>query len=96
MTRTINYNHETVGAHGSDSSISSATPIPVPASANMLMIQAEGQDVRITFDGTTPTASVGFLIPAGATAQYGVDKDLTIQVIETAASATVQWQFWRI
>jgi len=53
-----------VGSHTSYS-VSSATPITVPAGANALLIQATGQNVRLRLDGVAPTTGVGFHIRAG-------------------------------
>lgn len=41
------------------------TPIPMPAGANAMLVQATGQNVRIKLDGTSPTTGGGFQIRAG-------------------------------
>ena len=59
----------------------------------VLYLQAFTQNVRITFDGTTPTATVGFQLVPGKKLCIGVPYGAKIQVIEEAASATVQYQW---
>lgn len=91
----VNYNNQPVGAHGSDATISSVTLIPVPAGANAMQLQATGQNVRYTVDGTDPTPSIGFVLVADAAPAFlPVNDSLEIKVIETVAGATIQWQAW--
>ena len=53
------------------------------------------QDVRLRFDATDPTASVGFLLRAvDAPAFLPVTSASQMRVIETAASATLDYQFF--
>jgi len=85
-----------LGSHVDGTVISSATTLTPPAAATKLLIQAMAQNIRITFDGTTPTATTGFqlkaedpmlLIPLGDA--------MVIKVIEEAATADIQYQ-WAI
>lgn len=49
-----------------DATISSATSFASPPSgATAVIVQAETASVRVTTDGTTPTATVGLLVPVG-------------------------------
>lgn len=82
-----------VGSHTTDSTISASTTITPAAGANAVLIQAYTNNIRYTLDGTTPTATTGFLLEAGK--QVVIDypaSGMTIKVIEETASASVQWQ----
>jgi hypothetical protein len=51
-------------------SVLAVAQLAVPAGANQAVVQADGGGtipVRYTLDGTTPTTTLGFLIPAGQT-----------------------------
>jgi hypothetical protein len=85
-----------VGDHVSNGAISSATTLTPPATANALLIQATGQNVRYTLDGTTPTASVGFVLRQDdqpLVIDLGVG--MTVKVIEESATATIEYQWGR-
>jgi hypothetical protein len=91
---TIQYTAAAVGAHGQDATVSGATSIAVPDGASHMLIQAQTQNVRFTLDGTAPTTTKGFLVPAGTDPLLvPVPAGGTVKVIETAASATVDYQF---
>ena len=83
-----------IGSHVDGTTITSATSLTPPAGATKLLIQALVQNIRITFDGTAPTASLGFqlkaedpmlLIPLG--------DDMVIKVIQETATADIQIQW---
>lgn len=85
-----------VGDHTSNGSISSATALTPPATANALLIQATGQNVRYTLDGTTPTASTGFVLRSDDQPLIiDVGVGMEIKVIQESATATVQYQWGR-
>lgn len=85
-----------VGDHTSNGSISSAVTLTPPATANALLIQATGQNVRYTLDGTTPTASVGFVLRQDDQPLIvDVGAGMEIKVIQESATATVQYQWGR-
>ena len=53
-----------------------------------------GQNVRYTLDGTTPTASKGFLLKAGdPPVIIPITSGMLVKVIEEAASADLQYQW---
>ena len=87
---------EPIGAHVDGTTISSAVTLTPPDGAAKLLIQALVQNIRITFDGTAPTVSLGFqlkaedpmlLIPLG--------DDMVVKVIEETATADIQIQWAR-
>lgn len=85
-----------VGNHTSNSSISSATVITVPANANGVLLQALTQNVRAKFDGNDPSASDGFQIKADDPASlYPVGEGKSFKVIQETATANIQYQFVR-
>ncbi|MGB5052680.1 MAG: hypothetical protein WBO46_27260 [Caldilineaceae bacterium] len=93
----INYANETKGSHTRNATLSTAVDIAVPVGAVQLIIQAETQNVRLTLDGTTPTATVGFLLTAGATVYtFPVAYGMTVKIIQTTATAVVNYQFVKV
>jgi hypothetical protein len=59
----------------------SAVSLTVPAGCNQAVVQADGGGavpVRFTLDGTTPTTTSGFLIPAG--------QSITLSAADAAAA----------
>lgn len=87
-----------VDAHTQSSALSNATAISVPAGANGLLVQATGRDIRFTLDGTTPTATKGFVILAGGSPMLlmAPSDDCVFTFIETAATATLEYQAVRV
>lgn len=84
-----------VGAHGRDTSIDTATPIPIPDGARYVMLAAYAQNLRYTLDGTTPTTAIGFLVVKDAPpVTIYVETGVTLQVISATAGAEVQYQFY--
>lgn len=85
-----------VGAHVANGSISSSVTLTPPATANVLLIQATGQNVRYTLDGTTPTASTGFVLRQDDQPLFiDVGVGMSIKVIQESATATIQYQWGR-
>lgn len=87
-----------IGSHTRNTSLSSAVAITLPAGANALLVQCTGQNVKYTLDGTTPTSSVGFVMVANASPVIitHVSEDTVLTVIETAASAVLEYQAIRV
>ena len=67
-------------------SLASAIDCPVPG--RIVYLVAESQGIRIRDDGTDPTTTIGFLIPAGSCFRYVGDTS-KLRIIEAAASATL-------
>lgn len=83
-----------LGSHSDGLAISSAVALTPASGATMLLIQAIGQNVRLTLDGTTPTATKGFRIVADdAPIIVPIGEDTTVTVIQEAATADLQYQF---
>ena len=78
-------------------SLSSAVGLSsIPSGATMVRLSAVTQNVRITFDGTTPTASVGNRILAtGEDLEISLTDLTKIQVIEETASASLYVSYFR-
>ena len=83
----------TVGAHIRNASLSSAVTLTPQTGANTLIISAETQPVRITMDGTTATTTVGFRLDDGDMVVFEFVDGTTFSVIETVASAVIQYQW---
>jgi hypothetical protein len=84
-----------VGSHTTDASVSAAETLTPPAGASFVRLETTTQAVRYTLDGTTPTASVGFLIAVGVPTDIYVGSGSTLKVIQAAASASIQYQWFR-
>ena len=83
-----------VGSHTQNTSLSSAVSITVPPQATHVLLQAQTQDVRVTIDGTAPTATKGFLVVAAWDwTILPVPSNGTLKAIEVAASAKLDYQF---
>lgn len=87
-----------VGVHTQTAALANATAISVPDGANALLVQATGRDIRFTIDGSTPTATKGFLILAGGspTLLMAPSDDCVFTFIETGATATLEYQGVRV
>ena len=87
-----------VGSHTQNGTISAATVLSVPATANGLLVQCTTKNIRYTLDGTTPTASIGFLLTADTDPVLIMvhSDDTVITVIEVAATGTVIYQPVRV
>jgi hypothetical protein len=84
-----------VGSHTTNASLSSAVTITIPEGVDSFLLQAFTQNVRVTFDGTTPTSTTGFQLTAGSLLQVDVGLDSTVKIIQETASASIQYQFFR-
>lgn len=82
-----------VGAQTRNATLSSAVTLTAPAGANTLWMSVETQNVRLRFDGTDPTATVGLLLYAGQTYILVVSAAQAIKLIEVAASAVINYQW---
>lgn len=73
--------------------LATAQSLTVPAGANVAYIVAEAVDVRWRDDGVAPTASVGMVLPAGASLTYAASL-AAIQFIETAAGSILNVSYY--
>ena len=82
-----------IGSHADGTDISSATTLAPGSGATKLLIQALGQNVRLTLDGTTPTTSKGFKLVAGDPPVMIWTAGATVKIIEETATADIQYQW---
>ncbi len=83
-----------LGTHTKNASLSSAVTLTAPAGASFLMIQATGQNVLITLDGTVPTASTGFTLYAGdPPSLVPIAEDTVVKAIESTSTGTINYLF---
>lgn len=94
-TQSVEFHFTPVGSHADGASISSALTLTPPNDdASKLLMQALGQNVRFTLDGTTPTATKGFQLVAGdPPLLLPVTSSTTVKVIEETATADLQYQW---
>ena len=65
--------------------------ISPPADATGVLLSVESASVRVTFDGTHPTASYGILLPVGAHA-FPLKEEITfVSAEEGPAAVSVAW-----
>ena len=76
-------------------SCSTAATITYPSGSDFLLIEAHQHPVRITFDGTTPTASLGFRLAADTPYVVSVGQETTLKMIATADDPPVYIQAFR-
>jgi hypothetical protein len=82
------------GAHGKNSSLSAAVTLTIPSGSTSVLLQAFTQNVRITLDGTTPTASTGFQLKAADPAiMLPIGTGTVLKAIEETTSAVLNYQF---
>lgn len=75
-------------------SLSSATALTVPTGATIAYVTVETQGVRWRDDGTSPTASIGNPVAAGAQLVYSGNLS-AIKFIQQAASATIDVAYYQ-
>ena len=82
-----------VGSQVAVTSLSGVQTYTVPHYCAGILIQAFTQNVRVTIDGTTPTATVGFQVKAGDPAVFiGAPANTVLRFIEETASANIIYQ----
>lgn len=84
-----------VGAHGSNSSLSTVQTLTTPGGAGRILVQALTQNIRFTMDGTAPTASLGFQLKAGdPMLMIPITPGMQLKFIQESATATLQYQYF--
>jgi hypothetical protein len=87
---------ESYGTTVSNTTIS--LPGTIPDSARSIQIQAETQPVRVRWDGTDPTESVGFLLSTGETYRFDgrkyIDDMVLIRGAGSDATINVVYESW--
>lgn len=72
-------------------SVTAVAQLTVPAGVNQAIVQADGgatqYSVRFTLDGTTPTTTSGFLIPAGGSITLSAADAANAKFISTSTTA---------
>ncbi len=84
-----------VGSHQNKTAVSVQTLTPDPG-ATGVFIQATTQNLRMTLDGTTPTAAIGFQLATTQPPLYvPVPDGASIKVIQETSGGIVQFQWVR-
>ena len=93
MSMSVGFGKDVIGAHSQDSVDAVVTLVP-PANARRLIVQAVGQNVRFTLDGTNPTAALGFrLYPNQEPTHVAVLPDMTLKFIEEMVGGSIEYQW---
>jgi hypothetical protein len=71
-----------------------ATAMTIPAGATIASVTVEGQPVRWRCDGTAPTASAGSLLAVGSVTVFRINGLSSCQFIQTAATATLDFEYF--
>lgn len=77
--------------------VASATKLTYPSGTTTAVCTVEGQSVRYADDGTTPTASVGTLVPVGSVVTIRLtlmSSANNVQFIQTGATATLDCMYY--
>lgn len=80
------------GAHTQDTSIDSVTTITPTGDYLIIQATVAGKNIRITFDGTNPTTSLGFVIVAQDPPVRIPTAGKTFKIIAETAGAAADWQ----
>lgn len=75
--------------------VTTATALTVPATATFAYVSVEGTNVRWRDDGTNPTATVGFIMYAGAAPQLFSGDLAAVKFIQVAATATINVAYYK-
>jgi len=76
-------------------SMSSATPLTVPAGTTLAIFKAEAQSVRWRDDGTAPTATVGMLLATTDTPIFYYGTIVNLQFIQATAGAILNVTYYK-
>lgn len=78
-----------------NTALATATKLNPPSDAEYAELQAVGQNVRIRFDGTAPTTTVGHVIVAGTLGRMVYSQLRDVRVIREADGATLEVSYYR-
>jgi hypothetical protein len=67
----------------------SVVSLTVPSGVNQAVVQADGESLRITHDGTTPTTALGFVIPNGTSITLSASDATNAKIIAVASGGLV-------
>jgi hypothetical protein len=66
----------------------------IPSGAKTMLVQAAAKDIRMTLDGTVPTAAIGFVLAFGdAPLLIELTKNIKPQFFGTDAASSLQYCF---
>lgn len=66
-----------------------------PAEADYISFEVHAHDAKITYDGTVPTAEIGFTLVKGVEHIIPVGLMTTLKIIALSDSPNCYWQAWR-
>jgi hypothetical protein len=84
-----------IGSHSQESDLSSAVTLTPPANARVLFFQPLSQNIRVTVEGTTPTASLGVQYPFGGLYRIDLAEGTTVKMIQESATASLEY-WWGV
>lgn len=72
--------------------VQSITP---PEGTDFVIVEAHQHDIRVRFDGTDPTSTVGFKIVKDTPTMVSYGQDVTIKLIAIENGPAVYWQAFK-
>lgn len=85
-----------IGTLQTMSTTSSVQTIVPPDDADFILISWKSHDLMVTFDGTNPSATVGFHLSKDSTYRIDFGIGTTLKVIAQSGNPTVYWQAFRV
>jgi hypothetical protein len=78
--------------------LNNATPVTLtpPADADYIFLEVHAHDMRITYDGSAPTTTVGFKFNKDVTYRVDVGLGTTIRAIALSGTPSCYWQAFRV
>ncbi len=92
--RIINFEHELIpiASSGAELAVDAVTPVGLPALSDAdeyMVLQVQGGNVRVRYDGTNPTASVGRRILDGESVTLNRGKVAVAKILSESGSVTI-------
>ena len=76
-------------------SASVAVTVPWPELTDFLLVHPVGHDLSVTYDGTEPTTTLGFMIFKDQTSEVYVGPEMVIKVIAKSGDPVINIQPFR-
>jgi hypothetical protein len=73
-----------------------AVTLTPPADADYIFLECHQHDLRLTYDGSAPTTTVGFKFNKDVTYRVDVGLNTTLRVIAMEGNPNCYWQAFRV
>jgi hypothetical protein len=75
---------------------STSVTLTPPADADFILLECHQHDLRLTFDGSEPTTTVGFKLNKDTPYRVDIGLGTTIKVIAIENNPSCYWQAFRV